>query len=133
MQYISYILNSSVKFPLVGDATVNVGLFVRAIIQQPDKTLGGKFVHGVTDVMTAEEILSTWALVHGFEAEYVQVAKETYYSLWPQWGKAMDRMHEYLEWAEDRSFSGEDVILSKEDLGVTGLSSTRDAFARMKK
>ncbi|KAM0244885.1 hypothetical protein ACHAQJ_010694 [Trichoderma viride] len=122
---------ASVRFSLIGDATVNVGLFVRAIIEQPDKTLGGKFVCGVTDIMTAGEMLATWASVHGVEAEYVQVDKETYYSLWPQWGKAMDKMHEYHKWANERSFSGEDVILFKEDLGIIGLSDTRTAYAKM--
>ncbi|KAL6885804.1 hypothetical protein GGI43DRAFT_418725 [Trichoderma evansii] len=122
---------ASVQFPLIGDATVNIGLFVRAIIEQPHKTLGGKFVYGVTDIMTAGEMLATWASVHGVEAEYVQVDKETYYSLWPLWGKAMGRMHEYLEWAKESSFSGEDVILSKEDLGIIGLRDTRTAFAKM--
>lgn len=123
---------ASVKFSLVGDATINVGLFVRAIIEQPNKTLGGKFVNGVTDIMTAGEMLATWASVHGVEAEYVQIDKATYYSLWPRWGQAMDKMHEYLEWAKDCSFSGEDVIISKEDLGITGLRDTRTAFANMK-
>ncbi|KAM6484878.1 NAD(P)-binding protein [Trichoderma sp. SZMC 28011] len=122
---------ASVQFPLVGDATVNVGLFTRAIIEQSDKTLGGKFVYAMTDVMTAREMLATWAEVHGVEAEYVQVDKETYYSLWPKWGKAMDRMHEYAEWAKEKSFSGEDVILTKEDLGITGLKGTQAAYAEM--
>lgn len=121
---------ASVQFPLIGDAAVNVGLFVRAIIEQPKKTLGGKFVYGVTDIMTAGEILATWASVHGVEAEYVQVDKETYYSLWPQWGKVMCQNHEYLEWAKQSSFSGEDVILSKEDLGIIGLRDTRTAFGK---
>jgi hypothetical protein len=116
---------------MIGDAAINVGLFVRAIIEQPSKTLGGKFVNGVTDIMTAGELLATWASVRGVEADYVQIDKATYYSLWPQWGQAMDKMHEYLEWAKDRSFWGEDVILSKEDLGITGLSDTRTAFAKM--
>ncbi|PTB34959.1 uncharacterized protein TrAFT101_006364 [Trichoderma asperellum] len=122
---------ASVQFPLVGDATVNIGLFVRAIIEQPGKTLGGKFVYGVTDIMTAGEMLATWASAHGVEAEYVQVDKETYYNLWPQWGRAMVKMHEYLEWAKESSFSGEDVVLSKEDLGIIGLRDTRTAFAKM--
>ncbi|KAJ4858032.1 nmrA-like family domain-containing protein [Trichoderma breve] len=127
----NYPFYPSVQFPLVGDATVNVGLFTRAIIEQSDKTLGGKFVYAMTDVMTAGEMLATWAEVHGVEAEYVQVDKETYYSLWPKWGKAMDRMHEYAEWAKEKSFSGEDVILTKEDLGIAGLKGTRAAYAEM--
>lgn len=122
---------ASVQFPLIGDATINIGLFVRAIIEQPNKTLGGKFVNGITDIMTAGELLATWASVRGVEAEYVQIDKATYYSLWPQWGKAMNEMHEYLEWAKDCSFSNEDVILSAEDLGIIGLQDTRTAFAEM--
>ncbi|KAG4280547.1 hypothetical protein FPRO06_11880 [Fusarium proliferatum] len=123
---------ASVQFPLVGDATLNVGLFTRAIMDKSEKTLGGKFVYAMTDIMTAGDMLATWAAAQGVEAEYVQVDKETYYSLWPKWGKAMDRMHEYLEWAKEKSFSDEEVILTKEDLEITGLKDTRAAFDEMK-
>lgn len=114
-----------------GEEAIDIETRQRAIIKQPNKTLGGKFVNGVTDIMTAGEMLATWASVRGVETEYVQIDKATYHSLWPQWGKVMDKMHEYLEWAKDHSFSSEDVILSKEDLGITGLSDTRTAFATM--
>ncbi|KAL7917804.1 hypothetical protein ACQKWADRAFT_331580 [Trichoderma austrokoningii] len=118
----------SVRFPVIGDATVNIGLFVRAIIEQFNKTIGENFVNDITDVMTAGEMLATWTSVHGVEAEYVQINKATYYT---QQGKAIDKMHEYFDWAKESSFSGEDVIFSKEDLGITGLRDTRTEFASM--
>ncbi|KAH6886805.1 hypothetical protein B0T10DRAFT_360930, partial [Thelonectria olida] len=111
----------SVPFTLIGDARSNIGLFARAILDQPESTLPGRFVLGATDVMTAGELLDLWAKVQGKEAEYVMVDKKTYYNLWPMWAEAMDAAHMYWDLVKEKSFSGEDVILTKEDLGIVGL------------
>ncbi|CAM1510753.1 Fc.00g082660.m01.CDS01 [Cosmosporella sp. VM-42] len=124
---------SSVQLTLIGDARTNVGLFVRAILDQPQRTLPGRFVLGSTDTMTAGELLSLWASIHGKEAEYVQVDKRTYYNMWPMWAEAMDAAHMYWHLVKEKSYSGddEDVILTGQDLGVVGLVDTATAIARM--
>jgi hypothetical protein len=115
---------------LVGDGTVNVGLFVKSILKQPQKTLPGNFVLAAADEMTAGELMAAWAQLEGKEAVYLQVDKDTYYNMWPIWGEAMDLLHIYWELMEDQSFTGES-ILTKGDLGVTGLVDTKAAFAKM--
>jgi uncharacterized protein YbjT (DUF2867 family) len=122
---------ASVPFTLVGDARRNVGLFARAILDQPDRTLPARFVLGATDVMTAGELLDLWAKVRGKEAEYVKVDKKTYYALWPMWAEAMDKAHMYWDLVKEKSYSGEDGILTKEDLGIVGLVDTATAIASM--
>ncbi|PMD29014.1 NAD(P)-binding protein [Hyaloscypha variabilis F] len=119
-----------VPIKLVGDGAVNVGLFVKSILEQPQKALPGKFVLAATDDMTAGELVAAWAHLQGKESVYLEVDKETYYNMWPIWGEEMDISHMYWELMKDQSFSGESV-LTKDDLGVTGLVDTKAAFAKM--
>ncbi|KAM5343837.1 hypothetical protein ACJ41O_012374 [Fusarium nematophilum] len=122
---------SSAPLTLIGDARVNVGLFVRAILDQPEKTLPSRFVLGATDEMTIGELLSLWASVKGKEAEYVMAEKKTYYQLWPMWAEVMDAAHMYWDLVKERSYSGEDAVLTRHDLGVVGLVNTATAISRM--
>ncbi|KAN0106868.1 NAD(P)-binding protein [Hyaloscypha variabilis] len=119
-----------VPIKMVGDGAVNVGLFVKSILEQPQKTLPSKFVLAATDDMTAGELAAAWAHLQGKESVYLEVDKETYYNMWPIWGEEMDISHMYWELMKDQSFSGESV-LTKDDLGVTGLVDTKTAFAKM--
>jgi hypothetical protein len=80
--------------------------------------------------MTAGELVAAWAQLEGKEGVYLQVDKGTYYNMWPIWGEAMDLSHIYWELMKDQSFTGE-AILTKDDLGVTGLVDTKGAFAKV--
>ncbi|KAF5646379.1 nitrogen metabolic regulation nmr [Fusarium sp. NRRL 52700] len=122
---------SSVPLSLAGDVRTNVGLFVRVILEQPMKTLPGKFVLAVTDVMSCGELLSLWAAAKQKEAEYVMVDKQTYHSLWPKWGEVMEANFTYFGLVGDRSYSGEEGVLTKDDLGVVGLVNTAEAIEIM--
>ncbi|EWZ46213.1 hypothetical protein BFJ63_vAg14823 [Fusarium oxysporum f. sp. narcissi] len=122
---------SSVPLNLVGDARTNVGLFVHAILEQPTKTLPGKFVLAVTDVMSTGKLLSLWASSKQKEAEYVMVDKQTYHRLWPKWGEVMEANFTYFGLVGDRSYSGENGVLTKDDLGVVGLVDTAKAIEIM--
>ncbi|KAL0932020.1 hscarg dehydrogenase [Colletotrichum truncatum] len=121
----------SVPLTLVGDARINVGLFVRAILNQPDKSLPGKFVLGATDTMTAGELLSLWASIKSKKAECLTVDKELYYRLWPKWAQVMHANFMYFDLVRERSYSGEESILTRQDLGIVDLIDTATAIARM--
>jgi hypothetical protein len=50
----------------------------------------------------------------------------------PMWGEDMDLSHMYWELMKDQSFTATgESILTKDDLGVTGLVDTKAAFAKM--
>ncbi|KAF4334213.1 nitrogen metabolic regulation nmr [Fusarium beomiforme] len=119
---------SSTPLSLAGDARTNVGLFVHAILEQPSKTLPGKFVLAVTDVMSTGNLLSLWASTKKKEAEYIVVDRQTYCRLWPKWGEVMEANFAYFDLAGDRSYGGEKDILTKDDLGVLGLVDTAKAI-----
>ncbi|KAH8902608.1 NAD(P)-binding protein [Coniochaeta sp. PMI_546] len=122
---------ASVPICLAGDARVNVGLFVRSILEQPYKTLPGKFVLGATETMTAGEMLTAWASTKGIDVIYVEVDKETYYKMWPVWGELMDKSHVYWGMVKEKAFTAEEGVLTKDDLGVVGLVDTTTAYVAM--
>ncbi|KAK4541526.1 hypothetical protein LTR36_007972 [Oleoguttula mirabilis] len=122
---------ASVLWPMAGDSSVNVGLFVKAILDQPGKTLPGRFVRAVVETMTAGEVVQAWAAAQGKKGVVLQVSRETYHNMWPGWAELMDLSHTYYEMAKDKSFSaGAEQVLTKEDLGVTGLVTTAAFFAK---
>lgn len=123
---------SSTPMTLIGDTTKNVGIFVRAILDQPEKSLPAKFVLGATDRMTTGDLLSLWAEVNGVEAEYVMAERKTYYKLWPGWSEVMDAAFVYWGLVQERDYSGEDEILTAENLGVIGLVNTATALGKMR-
>ncbi|KAF7556801.1 hypothetical protein G7Z17_g1152 [Cylindrodendrum hubeiense] len=121
----------SVPINSSGDTEVNVGIFVKSIISQPEKTRG-KFVLADVESMNAGELLRTWAKAQGKQAEYIQIDKEAYYGLWPGLAEEMEKMLVFWAEAKEKSWTGEDEILTKDDLGITGLVTTAEAFAKMK-
>jgi hypothetical protein len=123
---------ADVPIMTIGDARTNVGLFVRAIIEQPAKTTGGKFVLASAVEIAMGDMLQVWAKVHGKKAQYVQVDEATFHAIWPMWAEEMGVMMKFWDWARDKSWSGEDIILTKEDLNVTGLVGLEEAFVSVK-
>lgn len=113
----------------IGDTTVNVGIFVKAILAQPDKTLGGRFVLASVEDTTAGNYLQTWAKAQGKAAQYVQTDEKTFNAIWPMWAEEMGGMMQFWDWAREKSWSGEDV-LTKEDLNISeGLVGLEQALA----
>ena len=129
---LSFILTGlQVPWKVAGDVSVNIGLFVRAIIDQPEKTLPGKFVLAASDDMTAEEVVSAWAAPRGKKGKLLQISHEEYHAMWPMWAEVMDLSQSYFELVRDKSYSGEDSLLTKEDLEVKGLVGTVEFFAKV--
>jgi len=116
----------------IGDPKVNIGLFVKAILAQPEKTLGGKYVLAHVEDTNAGEMLQTWARVNNKKAEYVQIDTNTFHNIWPMWAEEMGTMMRLWDWAGlEKSWSGEDY-LTKDDLNVReGLISVADALTGM--
>ncbi|KAL6231872.1 hypothetical protein BDW75DRAFT_233252 [Aspergillus navahoensis] len=131
MDYVTFLsVDPATKIPLLGDERVNVGLFVRTILEKPDKTLPGKIVSGVLEQRPFGDIVEAFGKVKGVQARFVRIDREAYRALWPVWGDVLDISHTYLEDAGGRAFTareGEEV-LTKEDIGVEGLVGIEEAF-----
>jgi len=116
----------------IGDVSTNVGLFVKAILAQPKLTLPGKFVLAHVEDTTIGDMLQTWAKVQGKVAQYVQVDNATFNAIWPLWAEEMGIMMEFWYEAGEDSWSGEETILTKDDLGIEGLVGLEKSLVALK-
>ena len=123
----------SVPIKTIGNARKNVGTFVRAILSNPNKTLNGKFVLASTEETTAGAMLQAWGKAQGKQTQYVQVDEKTFNAMWPMWSEEIGVMMQFWENAGDKSWSGEEGVLTKEDLGIKEpLQDLEQSFAGLK-
>ncbi|KAH8810803.1 NMRAL1 protein [Xylogone sp. PMI_703] len=101
--------------PSAGDIRVNVGLFAKAALEQPEKTLG-KYVAVVTDTPTHDEVLEYWKAVTGKRAAYLEVNSDDWCSAFGPPGQekyfSLKAFEENPRWAFDNN-----PLLAK-DLGI---------------
>ena len=108
----------------MGDERKNIGLVTRAILEQPDKTLG-KWVIGQAFSSSCRE----WAValnnvfkedkLTDKEVAYVETTLEGYEAIWGVVGTEIGGMMKYLEEVDDAfSNPGGDTVLFPKDLGV---------------
>lgn len=71
----------------IGDAKKNIGVFIRAIMEQPRKTLPGKYVRAHTESITSGEILQRWDEAQGKGAEYIELEPSEFNKIWPDWAE----------------------------------------------
>jgi uncharacterized protein YbjT (DUF2867 family) len=120
----------------VGDVRTNVGIFVKAILANPEKTRDGTFVLAYAEETNAGDMLQTWAKAQGKKAQYVQVDAQTFNAIWPLWAKEMGVMMEFWAWAgKDRSWVAEgSKVLTRDDIGVeaSSLVGVEQAFTSLK-
>lgn len=115
----------------IGDAKRNIGVFIRAIIEQPHKTLPGKYVLAHTENITSGEMLQLWAEAQGKEAEYIQLEPSDFNKIWPGWAEEIGIMMQFFRWAKTARLQNEGLI-TREDLGISSeLVDTREAFSTM--
>ena len=105
----------------IGSASGNVGVFALAILQQPSKTLPGKFVCAWVEKTTNGRMLQDWADVVGKTAVYVQTSPDDYDNVWPGIGRELALMMKLWDDLGQRSWTGEDGILDKDDLGLAAM------------
>jgi len=118
--------------PSAGDVTINTGLFVSAIVAQPELTLPGKYAIVWTENITLGEQLKIWSEVTGKAAEYVQVDEETFIRVWGAEGGELN-----LNWKMFVSFPNwlklKPGILTGKDLGIEDkLIGTRQTLEALK-
>lgn len=68
---------------------------------------------------TTGQMLEDWAALMGKRAVYVQTPLEHFSEIWPGLGLEMGAMMEMWDKLGDKSWSGEDNMLTKEDLGLS--------------
>ena len=130
--------------PMVGDHTVNTGIFVQQILERPGLCLPMGYVLGVADWVTHGDLLRTWAAVlserkgQSMDIVYVHSDVNTVGQLWPGVGKELGQMLKLSEDLGTKAWTKEGVnILTMQDLDLkTGdqegdLVSTKDAVRKL--
>ncbi|KAK5652388.1 hypothetical protein OQA88_10580 [Cercophora sp. LCS_1] len=126
IQFASYAADTPVH--TIGDVTRNIAPFVKAIVEQPEKTLG-QVVKASSEVFGAEELLQLWARTKGVKAQFVRVSGKDFGQIWPLWADEMGVMMEF--WDEYRESWVDTLgrkVVTGEELGVRGLVSVEEAF-----
>ena len=113
----------------LGATKINTGIYVLAILQQPQITLPAKIVLAETGTRTAKDIVKLWSEVSGTPAEFASIALDHYDNLWPKWGREVGLMLQFWDYARERSWFADDVVIKKEDLNITGLVGMKAVFA----
>lgn len=111
----------------------NIGLFVVSILAQPQKTLHGKYVTAHAEDTTTGQMLKDWSEVTGKKSVYVQTPLEDFNKVWPVWGEEMGSMMKMWDEVTDRAWTGEEGILTRDDLGISvkNLAGVKEALAQM--
>ncbi|OJJ08340.1 hypothetical protein ASPVEDRAFT_143774 [Aspergillus versicolor CBS 583.65] len=125
-------VDPATKLPLLGDEGTNAGSFVRAILENQRVTLRGKTVAAVMEYMAIGDIVEAFGTAKGIRVTAVQISRDDYRKLWPGLGDLMDISHSYLEVMDGKAFTSTDeVVLTREDIGIQGLVGADAAFARL--
>lgn len=106
------------------------------ILQQPEKTLPGKYVNGVVEETTLGKLAQDWSAVNGKEVVYLETSLEAYEKLWPGWGEVEGANLRYFDEFRGKAWGllqGEGEIVTAEDLGldVEAMESVRDSARKM--
>lgn len=122
---------ASTEVVVAGDQATNVGVFVHAIIRQPELTLNGKYVFVATETITMGKLFEYWSEATGKEVEYVEISLEDFDRLWPKWGREVGLdlkcSNEFKVWIGENHIGKEELGLGDELIGF------RDAVATMLK
>ena len=107
----------------IGDHTVNVGVFAKAIFEHGEQTRGGKYVLASVQENTFGESLQAWAEAAGKsdQTAVVPIDLKDFEGLWGKWGSEMGIMLKWWGVARDQSWivpTGE-PLLKAADLGLS--------------
>jgi hypothetical protein len=92
----------------MGDAKVNIGVFVRSILRNPPKT-GGTYVLCAVEEFTLQSYLAKWGEATGLAKEerstaVIPISSDNYRSLWPGYGDLMGEMVSFLALLREKSW-----------------------------
>lgn len=123
------VVPADVPVKTIGDAKHNIGLFAKAALDQPEKTRNGRVVLAWVEDTTVGDLLKVWGKTHGDKkTEIVEVSEETFNTLWPVEGEEVGGMMKLWEVTRENSWTGPYEIVSKDELGVTGLVGLEESF-----
>ena len=123
----------NVRFPFIGDETLNIGLIARSIFAQPSKTVG-RHVLGASEFLSCSEWAAKFTSTlrkkgKDVECVFVECTLKEYEGIWGPIGTEIGLMMQYIKEFGEESFNvvtGDKVMLTAEDLGIEGMRNTEE-------
>ncbi|KAJ5504131.1 HSCARG dehydrogenase [Penicillium fimorum] len=115
-----------------GDIRINAGIYALAVLDQLQLTLPGKIVLVEAETRTTRDIIKLWSDVSGKPAEYCQISLDHYDNLWPKWGREIGLTLQFWDAAREKSWTADQPVLTKKDLGISGLVGMKEVFSAVK-
>jgi len=127
---------ADVPIRAIGNPIINIGIFALAVLKKPEVTLPGRFVLAANEDTTTGKLLEDWSEVTGHAAQYVQSSTlQAYADIFPAgWGHEMGEMMVMWEELREKSWSGEEPLVTIDELGLRGnaeLTTVKDAYKAM--
>lgn len=125
---------ASAYMPVAGEVGTNTGVFVSAILANPDKSQGGRYVFVKTETITHGEIMKIWEGVTGKKAQWIPASREVFADMWGVAGAELADQYiwgvEFPDWevgsakavgfvaAEELGVKDGDLVGLKESFGL---------------
>ncbi|KAL4868455.1 hypothetical protein BDV12DRAFT_197326 [Aspergillus spectabilis] len=107
---------ASTPITTIGDQRKNVGIFVEAVIGQPELAKG-RYVLAEVETLTNGELLERWGEVTGNSTLYIPSSLNAYDKLFPSWGLDTGVMLQFWEAAGAKSWSKASVTIAEGESG----------------
>ncbi|KAM0473424.1 hypothetical protein ACHAPX_008171 [Trichoderma viride] len=122
------------RFPFTGDESRNTGTVVRAILSQPEKTLGN-YVLGVSEYMSCSDWAHTFSKAlsqqgKNVEVSFLETTLESYSRLQGHHAAEIGSMMEFFSDLKEESYTKGTAgsVLTPEDLGVQASMVSAEAM-----
>lgn len=102
---------------MAGDVSVNIGIYVSAILRNPAASLPAKYAFVSTENVSVADALRIWSEVTGKEAVYIEVSAEKFDAIFPQAGGELAAQLKWGETVRDWGSLGK-ALVSGQELGV---------------
>lgn len=118
VQFITY--PEDTPIPFIGEVA-NVTPFVKAIVEQPEKTQNGAYIVAAVATLTAKEWPTLWAKEQGAEVELINISKEDHERLFPhpRWTEEWALMMDYFKYVPVNLWLDGPIVLDAGALNVT--------------
>lgn len=103
---------------IAGDIESNIGTFVKAILNKPEKSLPAKYAFVYSDAMPFNKMLACWSEVTGRRATFLECSKEQYAEMWGLFGQELGQQWKALEAQPDWTAPYQGEVVTADDLGI---------------
>lgn len=116
---------------MAGHVRKNTGIFVRAILSRPERSLPAKTaIVSLGFALAYPQVLDIWSRVTGKKVTYLTCGKDEFVKLYSEAGRELALQYEFMEQVGETLMDDPDIV-TEEELGVTGLVGIEDTIKEL--